>query len=81
MGFYTNPLDMMKIVQSPIPSTSVFKGVGNLIDATFDWQPYERGPWKGHYKMEKAVYNMVPIVRQLYRARDIENEFNILNMK
>ena len=81
MGFYWNVFDMMKIVQSPIPSTSVFKGFGNMMDAVFDWEPYERGPWKGHYKMEKAVYNMVPIVRQLYRARDIENEFNILNMK
>lgn len=81
MGFYWSVFDMMKIVQSPIPSTSVFKGFGNMWDAMFDWEPYERGPWKGHYKMEKAVYNMIPIVRQLYRARDIENEFNILNMK
>ena len=82
MGFYLNPRDMMKIIQSPFPSTSAIKSVSNLFDSVLHpLDKYERGPWKDHYKIEKRIYDMTPIVRQLYRARDIENEYNILNMK
>ena len=82
MGFYVNPRDMMKIIQSPFPSTSAVKSVANLFDSVLHpLDKYERGPWKDHYKIEKRVYDMMPVVRQLYRARDIENEYNILNMK
>lgn len=82
MGFYTRPRDMMKIIQSPFPSTSAIKSVSNLFDSVLHpLDKYERGPWKDHYKIEKRIYDMTPIVRQLYRARDIENEYNILNMK
>ena len=82
MGFYLNPRDMMKIVQSPFPSTSSVKSIANLFDSVLHpLDKYERGPWKDHYKIEKRLYDLLPIVRQLYRARDIENEYNILNMK
>lgn len=82
MGFYTRPRDMMKIIQSPFPSTSAIKSLSNLLDSVLHpLDKYERGPWKDHYKIEKRIYDMTPIVRQLYRARDIENEYNILNMK
>lgn len=82
MGFYYNPRDAFKIIQSPFPSTSAVKSVSNLIDQVMDpFERYEQGSWKGRLKLEKRVYDMLPIVRQLYRARDIENEFKILNMK
>lgn len=82
IGFYTNPMDMMKIIQSPFPSTSAVRGISNLFDAALHpFDVYERGNWEGHYKIEKRVYDMMPIVRQLYRAKDIENEYNILNMQ
>lgn len=82
MGFYYDFTATMKIVQSPFPSTSAVKSISNLFDSV--WNPldkYERGPWKDHYKIEKRMYDLMPVVRQLYRARDIENEYNILNMK
>lgn len=82
MGFYYDFTATMKIVQSPFPSTSAVKSISNLFDSI--WNPldkYERGPWKDHYKIEKRMYDLMPVVRQLYRARDIENEYNILNMK
>lgn len=72
----------MKIIQSPFPSTSAIRGVSNLIDAVINpFDVYERGNWEGHYKIEKRIYDMTPIIRQLYRAKDIENEYNILNMQ
>lgn len=82
MGFYWNIRDMFKIVQSPFPSTSSIKSIYGLLDAVINpLDRYERGPWEGHLKLEKKVYDLMPVVRQLYRARDIENEYNILNMK
>lgn len=82
MGFYYDFTATMKIVQSPFPSTSSVRSFANLFESIFDpTAKYERGPWKGHYKVEKRVYDLLPVVRQLYRARDIENEYNILNMK
>ena len=82
MGFYYNPRDMLKIIQSPFPSSSSIKSISNLIDQMLNpLDRYERGPWKDHLKLEKRLYDLLPVVRQLYRARDIENEYNILNMK
>ena len=82
MGFYYNPRDMFKIIQSPFPSSSSIKSITNLLDQIINpLDRYERGPWKDHLKLEKRIYDMLPVVRQLYRARDIENEYNILNMK
>ena len=82
MGFYWNPNDMFKIVQSPFPSTSSIKSISNLFETVINpFDRYERGPWEGHLKLEKKLYDLTPVVRQLYRARDIENEYNILNMK
>lgn len=82
MGFYYDFTAAMKIVQSPFPSTSSVRSFANLFESILDpTAKYERGSWKGHYKIEKRIYDLLPIVRQLYRARDIENEYNILNMK
>ena len=82
MGFYYNPRNMLKIIQSPFPSSSSIKSISNLIDQMLNpLDRYERGPWKDHLKLEKRLYDLLPVVRQLYRARDIENEYNILNMK
>lgn len=82
MGFYYNPRDMLKIIQSPFPSSSSIKSISNLFDQILNpLDRYERGPWEDHLKLEKRLYDLLPVVRQLYRARDIENEYNILNMK
>ena len=82
IGFYTNPRDAFKIIQSPFPSTSAIKSFTSLIETVMNpLDRYERGPWKDHLKLEKRMYDLLPVVRQLYRARDIENEYNILNMK
>lgn len=82
MGFYWNPRDAFKIIQSPFPSTSAIKSLSGLFDSILNpLDRYERGPWKDRLKIEKRVYDLMPAVRQIYRARDIEEEFNILNMK
>lgn len=64
MGFYWNIRDMFKIVQSPFPSTSSIKSIYGLLDAVINpLDRYERGPWEGHLKLEKKVYDLMPVVR------------------
>ena len=82
IGFYFNPNDFIKIVQSPFPSTSIFKNTSTLFDNIMDpTARYERGPWKDHLKIEKTLYNLLPVVRQTYRYRDIETEFNMFQLQ
>ena len=64
MGFYTNPRDAFKIIQSPFPSTSAIKSFTSLIETVMNpLDRYERGPWKDHLKLEKRMYDLLPVVR------------------
>lgn len=81
--FFFNPADAMKIIQSPIPSTSLLKSFVNLSTQIFTdpLATYTRGEWKDHFKIEKQVFDMIPVARQLYRYSEIGTEMDLLKSK
>ena len=72
--FWTPKIDeAMTILRSPMASMSVIENTIKLLDQM--WTPgqqYERGPWKGEYKIKKTLINYVPIYKQYYKMRDVE---------
>ena len=78
--FFTPKLDeSWSILRSPFASMTLLQ---NVID-TFDQlahptERYQRGPWKGHLKYEKIMWNYVPVMRSLYQTRDIKNSMKFL---
>lgn len=81
MTFYINPASTLKILQSPMPSSSVIKSTSRLLDSLLDpTAKFEKGSWKGDYKIEKRVYDLIPVVRQIYRYRDIDDEKDLLKI-
>lgn len=81
MTFYISPASFMKIVQSPLPSSSVLKSVSNFIKALFTpTARFEKGDWKGELKIKKRAMDLIPLVRQIYRLRNIEDEKQLLSI-
>lgn len=81
ISFYFNPSSFFKIVQSPIPSSSVIKGWSNLLETLLNpTEKFEKGDWKGEYKVKKRVMDLLPIVRQIYRLRNIDDEKQLLSI-
>ena len=81
MTFYISPASFMKIVQSPLPSSSVLKSVSNFIEALFTpTARFEKGDWKGELKIKKKAMDLIPLVRQIYRLRNIEDEKQLLSI-
>ena len=79
--FYISPASFMKIVQSPLPSSSVLKSVSNFIEALFTpTARFEKGDWKGELKIKKRAMDLIPLVRQIYRLRNIEDEKQLLSI-
>jgi hypothetical protein len=78
LGFYWNIGEAMKILRSPMASMSTIESLGKLTyQLTFaPADVYERGPWKGHLKLEKYTYDMLPIVRSMYKLRDVEDQLS-----
>jgi hypothetical protein len=73
--FFVNPGDAMKILRSPMASMSVIENIGKFIDQSFSpGERYERGPWKGELKIKRTMVNFVPIYKQYYRARDVDQQ-------
>ena len=81
MTFYISPASFMKIVQSPLPSSSVLKSVSNFIKALLTpTARFEKGDWKGELKIKKRAMDLIPLVRQIYRLRNIEDEKQLLSI-
>lgn len=81
MTFYISPASFMKIVQSPLPSSSVLKSVSNFIEALFTpTARFEKGDWKGELKIKKRAMDLIPLVKQIYRLRNIEDEKQLLSI-
>lgn len=81
ISFYSNPSSFLKIVQSPIPSSSVIKSGANFLDSMLHpTEKFEKGDWKGEYKIKKRVMDLLPIVRQIYRLRNIDDEKQLLSI-
>lgn len=81
ISFYSNPASFLKIVQSPIPSSSVIKSWSNFLDSMLHpTEKFEKGDWKGEYKIKKRVMDLLPVVRQIYRLRNIDDEKQLLSI-
>jgi hypothetical protein len=77
--FFTPKIDeSMTILQSPFASMSLLINTGKFIGQLAD--PTERnktGDWKGHLKLEKLMWNYVPVMKSFYSTRDIKSQLGI----
>lgn len=83
LAFYFNPVEAMNILRSPAASISmlenIIKMLSSMLPPDFDgFDIYERGSWKGSYKITKKAVNLLPAYRQYYRVRDVEDLLNML---
>lgn len=77
--FYVWPGSFFQLVQSPIPSMSTFSSFTKFMqDCTHPLDKYKTGRWKGEYKLEKDIYNLVPAVRQISKMLDPDAQLNAL---
>ena len=75
-------MSTFRIIQSPLPSTSVVTSTAKLIESfTEPTKKYERGPKKGEYVIKERVSDLIPLVRQIYRYRDIADEKAMLSIR
>jgi hypothetical protein len=76
--FFTPKIDeAWSILRSPMASMAVMQNVIDLSGELF--QPserYERGPWKGQLKIKKTLLDFVPVYKQFYKARDIQQQIS-----
>jgi len=72
--FFTPKLDSaFSILRSPAASISFLENLIELSGQIFHpLDIYEAGPWKGRSKIIKTTNNMLPLLRQYYRLRDLE---------
>lgn len=76
--FFTPKIDeAWSILRSPMASMAVLQ---NIIDFSNQLgQPgevYERGPFKGQLKLKRIMLDFVPLYKQFYKARDIEEQIS-----
>jgi len=76
MLFYSPKLDeSMSLLRSPMASMSMMENFIKLTGQLFNpFEEYQRGPWKGHYKLTKDVVAFIPVYKQYYKFRDIEEQ-------
>jgi hypothetical protein len=87
LSFYWNPTSMTQILRSPTASMTLLENsiklFGQLLypitSGTFALQEYQVGNWKGHYKIEKTINQLIPIIKQPARIRDIGNQLSYFN--
>ncbi|HUV85369.1 MAG TPA: hypothetical protein VMV86_06625, partial [Methanosarcinales archaeon] len=74
--FFSPKLDeSMSIFRSPMASMSVVENIIKLTSQIFTpGQLYERGPWKGQPKIKRTTINFIPIYKQYYKLRDVEEQ-------
>lgn len=79
MAFYINIKETLQILRSPMASLSVIENLGKfLTQLASPGERFERGPWKGQLKLEKRAVNLIPVYRQYYRLRDVEESINFM---
>lgn len=72
--FFVSPGNAMQILRSPAASMSVLENIAKTWDQIFDpMERYERGPWKGRLKLERDIIQFVPIYKQYYKMRDVQD--------
>jgi len=79
--FYTNPAEAMQILRSPMATMSMFETTMKIFHQMLHpTDRYTSGvpEWKGHLKMEKLMYDMIPVFRANYQLRDIKTQLNFM---
>jgi hypothetical protein len=90
--FFYSPLTIVDIMRSPVATMSVinnlstvfsqlmpFSGERTFIPEGFD--EYKRGNWKGKKKLNKSIMRLVPVIKQAYKVRDIEDILKAMNIE
>ena len=74
--FFSPKLDeSMSILRSPMASMSILENIIKLTGQMFNpGEVYERGPWKGELKIKRTAINFVPVYKQYYKIRDVEEQ-------
>jgi len=77
--FFADVTESMKILRSPAAAMSMLENTIDLMDRLFypvlsggfEFERYERGPWKDKLKVSRTFTNYIPIYKQYYRMRDV----------
>ena len=73
--FFSTPGATIQILRSPMASMSVLENVGKTWEQMFNpLERYQRGPWKGRLKMERDIVQLVPIIKQYFKMRDVQEQ-------
>jgi len=79
--FYTNPAEAMQILRSPMATMSLFETTMKIFHQMLHpTDRYTAGvpEWKGHLKMEKLLYDLLPVFRANYQLRDIKTQVSFM---
>jgi phage anti-repressor protein len=82
MLFYTNPVEAMKIMRSPMATMSMFESVGKaLYQLTNPMETYKTGGHgheKGELKYKKIMIDLIPAMRSFYQTKNIKDQVNFM---
>ena len=85
LAFFIMPTEAMKILKSPAASMAsletLIKLIGDLshplLSGTLQFDVYEAGTWKDHYKIEKTLIQGTPGLKQFYRIKNIKDQISV----
>lgn len=72
--FFIHPGEAMTILKNPAVSTTIIENSIKLFGQMFHpTETYERGSWEGYPKIAKTAINLMPVVKQAYKIKNIED--------
>jgi hypothetical protein len=81
MSFYVNPKETFRLLKSPAASFSMVDSTISLIEQLFEpMEQYERGSWKGEYKLKKKFLDLYPLLRQYWKVDGIKEQVNWMSI-
>jgi hypothetical protein len=74
--FFSPKLDeTWSLLRSPMASMSLMENIIKLSGQLFNpAEEYIRGPWKGHLKLTRDLIQFIPVYKQYYKLRDIQEQ-------
>ena len=81
MMFYWNPGSMFNIMQSPFAATGAIRNCKRLLSQLIDpMEEYTTGAHAGENKLWRYTYQMIPIMRNIYKYQEADEMLNLLKM-
>ena len=78
--FYWNPASFLRIMQDPFPSMSLASNIVRLFNQlTEPFEVYKYGSKKGESKLGYQINQLFPVIRQIGRFSNIEEEMELFN--